>query len=31
VESIDLLRRAYPNYFLGTRVFLEAVKEAIST
>jgi hypothetical protein len=30
VESIDALRRAYPNYFLDTTVFLDAVEEAIA-
>jgi ppGpp synthetase/RelA/SpoT-type nucleotidyltranferase len=30
VESLALLRRAYPNYFLDTRVFLDAVKQAIA-
>jgi hypothetical protein len=30
VESLDALRRAYPNYFLDTGVFLTAVEEAIS-
>lgn len=30
VESLDQLRRAYPNYFLDTRVFLEAMRTAIS-
>jgi hypothetical protein len=30
VESLTSLRRAYPNYFLDTRVFLEALKEAVS-
>lgn len=30
VESIDSLRRAYPNYFLDTRKFIETVKEAIA-
>ncbi len=30
VESLAALRRAYPNYFLDTRVFLEAVREAVS-
>jgi hypothetical protein len=29
VQSLELLRRAYPNYFLDTNVFLEALKEAI--
>lgn len=29
VESLASLRRAYPNYFLDTRVFLEAVRRAI--
>lgn len=30
VESMTTLRRAYPNYFLDTRVFIDAVKKAIS-
>jgi len=30
VESLELLRRAYPNYFLDTRVFLNALKRAIA-
>jgi len=29
VESLDSLRRAYPNYFLDTRVFVDTVIEAI--
>ena len=29
VESMTALKRAYPNYFLDTSVFLDAVKEAI--
>ncbi len=29
VESVAALRRAYPNYFLDTHVFIEAVKQAI--
>lgn len=29
VDSIDSLRRAYPNYFLDTRVFIDAMNEAI--
>jgi len=29
VESLALLRRAYPNYFLDTRVFLDALRRAI--
>ncbi|MGY1751859.1 RelA/SpoT domain-containing protein [Blastococcus sp. SYSU D01042] len=29
VESLALLRRAYPNYFLDTTVFLEALEEAL--
>lgn len=29
VESLDALRRAYPNYFLDTTAFVESVKEAI--
>ena len=28
VDSVTALRRAYPNYFLDTHVFIEAVKEA---
>lgn len=30
VDSIDALRRAYPNYFLDTRVFLDALSTAIT-
>ncbi|MDQ1591803.1 MAG: hypothetical protein QOG71_2430 [Pyrinomonadaceae bacterium] len=30
VESMDSLRRAYPNYFLDTNVFIGVVKQAIS-
>jgi hypothetical protein len=30
VESVELLRRAFPNYFLDTRVFINAVEEALS-
>lgn len=30
VESLLSLRRAYPNYFLDTRVFIDATNEAIS-
>lgn len=30
VESVDSLRRAYPNYFLDTNVFLEAMQTAIT-
>jgi len=30
VESVESLRRAYPNYFLDTRVFIDAVEEALS-
>jgi hypothetical protein len=30
VESIDALRRAYPNYFLDTRLFIAAMKAAVS-
>jgi hypothetical protein len=30
VESLGLLRRAYPNYFLDTGVFLDTVKRAIA-
>jgi hypothetical protein len=30
VESLRSLRRAYPNYFLDTRVFIQAVNAAIS-
>ncbi len=29
VESMAALRRAYPNYFLDTRVFIEAVQQAV--
>lgn len=29
-ESVAALKRAYPNYFLDTRVFLEALKQAIT-
>ena len=29
VDSLDALRRAYPNYFLDTTAFVEYVKEAI--
>lgn len=29
VESLALLRRAYPNYFLDTTVFVEALQEAL--
>jgi len=29
VESLDSLRRAYPNYFLDTSVFVQTVREAI--
>ena len=29
VDSISALRRAYPNYFLDTRVFIEALRLAI--
>jgi hypothetical protein len=29
VESLDALRRAYPNYFLDTTAFVDAVEEAI--
>jgi len=29
VESIDALRRAYPNYFLDTRRFIDAMKAAV--
>jgi hypothetical protein len=29
VESLEALRRAYPNYFLDSDVFIQAVKEAI--
>jgi ppGpp synthetase/RelA/SpoT-type nucleotidyltranferase len=29
VESVNALRRAYPNYFLDTHVFIAAVKQAI--
>jgi len=30
VESVESLRRAYPNYFLDTEVFLDAMRRAIS-
>jgi ppGpp synthetase/RelA/SpoT-type nucleotidyltranferase len=30
VESLEALRRAYPNYFLDTDVFIELVKKAIA-
>jgi hypothetical protein len=30
VESLAALRRAYPNYFLDTRAFIDAVKYAIA-
>ncbi len=30
VESLDSLRRAYPNYFLDTTAFVESVQEAIA-
>jgi len=30
VESLSTLRRAYPNYFLDTNVFLDIVREAIA-
>ena len=30
VDSIASLRRAYPNYFLDTRLFLDLVREAIA-
>ena len=30
VESVDALRKAYPNYFLDTDVFLKAMETAIS-
>jgi hypothetical protein len=29
VESLEALRRAYPNYFLDADVFIESVKKAI--
>ena len=29
VESLQTLRRAYPNFYLDTRVFLEAVDQAL--
>jgi hypothetical protein len=29
VESVNTLRRAYPNYFLDTRVFIDALKQFI--
>lgn len=31
VESVAALRRAYPNYFLDTHAFIQAVKRAIRT
>jgi hypothetical protein len=30
VESLEALHRAYPNYFLDTNFFVEAVREAIT-
>ena len=30
VESLSLLRRAYPNYFLDTGVFVNALKQALA-
>lgn len=30
VESIATLRRAYPNYFLDTRLFIDAVNNALA-
>lgn len=30
VDSMESLRRAYPSYFLDTRVFIRAVKEALT-
>ena len=30
VDSVDALKKAYPNYFLDTDVFISAVKKAIS-
>jgi len=30
VDSVEALRRAYPNYFLDTRLFLDALREALS-
>lgn len=30
VDSLDALQRAYPNYYLDTHVFLEAMQDAIS-
>jgi len=30
VDSIAALQRAYPNYFLDTRVFLRALQQAIA-
>lgn len=29
VDSVESLRRAYPNYFLDTKVFLEAMRAAL--
>jgi len=31
VDSIEALRRAYPNYFLDTRIFVDAMNEAIKS
>jgi ppGpp synthetase/RelA/SpoT-type nucleotidyltranferase len=30
VDSVESLRRAYPNYFLDTRVFIDVVREALA-
>lgn len=30
VESLDALRRAYPNYFLDTHVFIDTLKEVLT-
>jgi hypothetical protein len=30
VDSIELLQRAYPNYFLDTNVFIAALTEAMN-
>jgi hypothetical protein len=29
VDSIDALRRAYPNYFLDTELFIDALNRAL--
>jgi hypothetical protein len=31
VDSMDALRRAYPNYFLDTGVFVKLMNEALKT